>query len=310
MRSSAPAVRAAIGLAMLAALACATVGQLRLHDYNAERDRATASASGRVVETGIGEYDDIRVRWTDGEGRSRVSRFSVYDDYSKGGTFKVAYDREHPGARVFPADADETSDLDDMWVSAYGPLLIPAVILLWWAVRLLRVRAARRRPSSYVRVEVFSSPNDKVEFLAEPLRRMWVRSGGAAAEQVQRVMWHPALEDLPRTPSARVSHGGRSALVTFDDGTTLMPVGRLREALPDDAVPYADLRESTADLVVGASGEFADPWTRAFGIIAAVGASAGAVPGFAEGNRTLLWMGAVLGAAVAVNLWALHGARR
>jgi hypothetical protein len=310
MRSSTPAVRAAIGLAILAAVGCATVGQLRLHDYRADRDRANASATGRVIETGVGEYDDIRVRWTDGDGHPRVSRFSVYDDYAKGETFDVAYDRDRPGARAFPADADETSAADDIWVSAYAPLLVPLVILLWWMVRVLRIRAARRRSSSYVRVEVFSSPYDKVEWLAEPLRRVWVRTGPPAAGQVQRVMWHPALEQVPREVSAHVSQGGRSALVTFDDGTILTPMGRLRTTLPPEAVPYVDVRESTADLVVGGTVEFPDPWPRAFGIMAAIGAGAGSVPGLAEGNRTLLGVGAVLGAAIAVNLWALHGARR
>lgn len=310
MRSTTAPVRVAVGLAIMAAVVCATVGQLRLGDYQSKLDAATGSASGRVVETGLGEYDDVRVRWADGEGRAHVSRFSVYDDYRKGAAFEVAYDPQHPEGRAFPADPEETSASDDLWVSAYAPLLLPAIVLLWWAVRLVRIRAARRHASSYVGVEVFSSLPHGVDLAAEPLRRMWVRTGDGDARHVQRVMWHPALEDVPRTLSAHVSRGASSALVTFDDGTRLTPVGRLRKSLPRDAVPYVDVRESTSDLVVGGSGAFADPWIRVLGVMAAIGAGAGAVPGLAEGNRTLLWMGALLGAAAAVNFWALQGARR
>jgi len=74
------------------------------HDYSIARQGAVAVAAGTIVEDGLGDSGDIRVRWADRSGREHLQRFSIYntDRYTKGATFQVAYDPAHPSGQWLP----------------------------------------------------------------------------------------------------------------------------------------------------------------------------------------------------------------
>ncbi len=96
------------------------------------------------------------------------------------------------------------------------------------------------------------------------------------------------------------------------NGTRLVPIGRTRDELPGRFTlrPIAAVRSSQADSFLQRPVEPHDAWLRTILMRAAYGATIGCLPGILLGGTQLIWIGALLGAAVAVNLWALYGADR
>ncbi len=286
--------------------------------YESARDRATRTAVGLVVQDGIGDDDDIRVRWTDGTGQQHVQRFGVYDTdrYTKGRHFRVVYDPAQPDPQGFPADPDETADADDLEV----PILLAAFAVLpicgVWAWRGLRFRWALRRPGRPMTATVHLGERRATTWrgdttwlaLAEPdrpdRRVLW-----------QRVMWHPALDDcsgaVPVTVR-RSPRGLRPAAVELPDGTRLVPLGRLRDRPPRHMIMYdrgagrGDLRDSFI-LPAGTDIRPADPWWRPGARATAIGVAIGVLAGFLLGGGSLVAVvGFTLASAALVSAaWAL-----
>lgn len=310
MRQPGPALRVAllgiavtvVGYALFAAwLAC------HAYAYENARDRVSATATGVVVEDGIGGDADIRVRWTDAAGHPHVQRFGVYDTdrYAEGRHFAVAYDPARADPRGFPADPDETSAEDDLEVPvALGAIAVVPLIGIWvW--RGVRFRWASRRPGGPMTVTVHCGR--RRGSLWRTAETTWLaltpadRPDHAELSKLpelpkrwQRVMWHPALAELPDGPVPVTVHarGKRPAVVRLPDGTRLVPLGRLRQKPPSafdigDHAVRADLRD-TFVIPAGAELRPARPWWREGAASAGLGAVFGVVLGFAVGGGTLV----------------------
>lgn len=100
-----------------------------------------------VVEDGIGDADDIRVRWRDQTGHPHVQRFAIYDTdrSAKGHHFPLAYDPHEPDPRGFPADPDQTAAEDDLLVPIGLAGVVAAGFCGVWALRGLRFRWSARK---------------------------------------------------------------------------------------------------------------------------------------------------------------------
>ncbi|MEU1184400.1 hypothetical protein ABZ464_43670 [Streptomyces sp. NPDC005820] len=263
---------------------------LGLHavSYTDARDRATARTTGVVVEDGIGDDLDIRVRWTDGGGDTHVQRFGVYDTdrYAEGEDFPVAYDPAAGDPRGFPADPSETAAEDDLIVPVLLGGAVALLLTLVWLRRGLCFRLAARRPGRPLTARVRTGSR-RAAWRAP--RATWLElttpEGGT---RWQRVMWHPALHEPP--PGLRVTvHGtGRRAVAALPDGTRLVPLGRLREHPPTNAVFDDDvMRTDLRDAFVLPPGTTAAPPWRDAGTTAALGAVLGVTLGLVMTGPTL-----------------------
>lgn len=304
----------AIAAAVLACSAVTTTMILRLDQHLGDRERADARAYGTVIQDGIDDADDIRVRWTDDSGERHVSRFGIYDTdkYVKGAQFVVRYDRSDPDRAAFPADADETSAEDDMYAGAILPWVLVVTVVTWWLIRLIRARRARRGPLQNSVATIFCAHNELAGPLSALVRTTWVRIGVGTDAELQRVMWHPSLSSAGYDEPVFVTRGGGAASVVLADGSRLSPIGRLRATAPDryalEELPAT--RASLADTIVRRHSTARDPWLRSAALRAVYGALLGAGIGALVASATLIWIGAAVGAALTLNLWALHGADR
>ncbi|KUO12061.1 hypothetical protein [Streptomyces sp. DSM 15324] len=238
---------------------------LRADAYVDARDRATARTTGVVVEDGIGDDLDVRVRWTDGTGRTHVQRFGVYDTgrYAEGEDFPVAYDPAAGDPQGFPADPQETAEEDDLIVPVFLGAAVAVPLTLVWPWRGLRFRLAARRPGRPTTARVRTGTR----------RAAWRASRGTWLELTypegrtrwQRIMWHPALHEAPAELPLTVHGTGRRTVAALPDGTRLVPLGRLRDHPPsgavlDDDAMRTDLRDA---FVLPPGTAAAPPWHEA-----------------------------------------------
>ncbi|MEV1066184.1 hypothetical protein [Streptomyces sp. NPDC050263] len=292
MRRPGPALRVGLlGVAVTLTGYALFAGWLGLHAqrYTAARDRATERTVGVVVEDGIGDEDDIRVRWTDAQNRTHVQRFAVYDTdrYRKGGRFPVAYDAGDPTPEGFPADPDETATEDDLIMPIALGTAAALPLLGVWAWRGLRFCRTARRPGRPMTARVRYG-------LRRATRTTWLElTAPDGARHRQRVMWHPILDDTPADSPVTVHGPPRGpAVVALLDGTRLVPLGRLRPAtaltaLFDDEAVRADLRDAfvlPADTVVRPTRA---AWWRG-AVTAAAGTAVGVVAGLAVSGGSLV----------------------
>ena len=299
---------------LLSVLACGTISFVmagQLDDYHAQRDTAVTKAKGTIVEDGDGS---IRVRWQDAAGTSRTTQFGIYDTdrYVKGKAFPVRFDAAHPTSRVFPADPAETVEEDDLYAGAFLPWILAVVVGVWWLVRLVRSGLSRRTPAAPARMKVVSGFKATGSPLSGILRTTWVTLERGKSKEFQRVGWHPALSTINAVEQVQTFSGGGSTTVQLGNGTRLAPIGRTRAELPGRLRlrPIAAVRSSQADSFLQRPVEPHDGWLRTILMRAAYGATIGSLPGIFLGSTTMAWIGALLGAAAAVNLWALYGADR
>ncbi|WP_432155931.1 MULTISPECIES: hypothetical protein [unclassified Streptomyces] len=280
------------------------------HRYREARADATATADGLVVEDGIGDDGDIRVRWTDTAGLPHVQRFTVYDTgrYTEGEHFGVAYDPTRPDPRGFPADPEETSAEDDLEVPAMLAAPVAAALCAVWAWRGLRFRRTARLDPAHPMTATVHQGDRAVRVWRGTTTWLSLTEPGDTRSSWQRVMWHPALDDCTGETPVTVRRS-RRAVVQLPDGTRLVPLGRLRgrpsgDVLLDDwAAARADLR----DAFVLPDRLRAAPWWLPGARVAAVGAALGVLMGCLTGGGTLT---ATVGFALAVStlltaLWAL-----
>jgi hypothetical protein len=312
-----PALRVALlglGAAVVAAGLVAGTAVVRLRAYDAARDRATEIVSGEVVQDGIGDNGDIRVRWSDAR-HTHLQRFEIYDTdvYTEGRTFRVAYDPKDPTPRGFPADPEETAQQDDLVFPAVIVAGLAGVVLLVWVARWLAFVVTARRPAVGVVTEVCVGEPVQARSGLAARTTSWLRVPGpeAGASRFQRVMWHPSLDLLVGPTWLEVRGLGRRGRVVavLPDGARPVPVGRLRNRPPKTyrLTPALVARSSLRDLfVVPASGAPAARWWYPAAVLAAAGALVGAALGLLVGAGpidALLFVPG--GAALAANLWAL-----
>ncbi|MCX4764396.1 hypothetical protein OG562_26245 [Streptomyces sp. NBC_01275] len=320
MRRPGPALRVGLlGVAVVLlgyALLAAWAG-FHAQRYLDARDRASATAPGVVVEDHIGDDDDIRVRWTDDEGRTRVQRFGVYDTgrYLEGDDFPVDYDPAESSPRGFPADPDETADEDDLLAPLFIGALVAVPLLCVWAWRGLRFRLTALRPgrptTAYVRFGA------RQPTILRDAKTTWLELADLeGGRHWQRVMWHPALDGVTGPVEAtvhRAKDGTRlPAVVALPDGTRLVPLGRLRTR-PSPGVVFDDhdaVRTDLRDAFVLPAGTVprpAVPWRRRIAHPALVGLVLGPFPGvFLTGGSLTGTVSVTLGvAALLTSAWAL-----
>ncbi|MEU3091592.1 hypothetical protein ACWCQ0_42255 [Streptomyces massasporeus] len=323
MRRPGPALRVA-----LLGTACALVGFALLaawlgghaYAYDAARDRATARASGLVVEDEIGDEEDIRVRWTDHAGHVHVQRFGIYDTdrYTKGRRFPVAYDPAQTNPRGFPADPDETVAEDDLLVPLGLIGVAVAFICGVWAWRGLRFVWTARRPSRPMTARVLSDDRLATGWWLSDTTWLALTEPDSPdrATGLQRVMWHPALH-ASSDPVAVTVHGkvrGRRPVVAvLPDGTRLVPLGRFRHRLTkhlrldEPETVRADLRDSFILPSTGATVP-GGTWWRPGALAAALGAVIAAAMGFftTSGSTVATVAFALTGATLCTAVWALR----
>ncbi|MET8978942.1 hypothetical protein ABZX85_25305 [Streptomyces sp. NPDC004539] len=320
---AAPAARPALRVALLGLTVTVTGYALfaawllfHLDRYESARERAVATAAGVVVEDGIGDGEDIRVRWTDAAGRTHVQRFAVYETggYEKGSLFPVAYDPARSDPLGFPTDPDETAAEDDLLVPVLLAGLAAAAVCTVWAWRGLRFRLLIRRPGTALTASVRHGPHGVTE-------AYWlvVSDEREGRGRWQRVMWHPALDDVTDGVVVAV-HGGarwtRAVVVVLPDGSRLVPVGRLRRRPPRRApLPAGPVaRLNLRDAFVLPSGPLpVRPWWCTAVVLAGVGAVLGVLAAvfFADGAPTFtasVGFGLFLATVFPV-LWALSAPR-
>ena len=313
-----PALRVALvglGAAVVAAGLVAGAGVVRLRAYDAARDRATEIVSGEVVQDGIGDNGDIRVRWSDAR-RTHLQRFEIYDTdvYTEGTTFRVAYDPQDLTPRGFPADPEETAVQDDLVFPAVIVAAAAGVVLLVWLARWLAFVVAARRSSVGAVAEVCVGEPVRARSGLAARATSWLRVPGPepGTSRFQRVMWHPSLDLLVGPTWLEVSgldRGRGRVVAVLPDGARPVPVGRLRNRPPKTyrLTPALVARSSLRDLfVVPASGAPTARWWYPAAVLAAAGALVGAALGLLVGAGpvdALLFVPSI--AALAVNIWAL-----
>jgi len=291
------------------------------HDYSIARQGAVAVAAGTIVEDGLGDSGDIRVRWADRSGREHLQRFSIYntDRYTKGRTFRVAYDPAHPAVNGFPGDPEEISAEDDLVVPIGIAGLIAAGLLLTWGLRgMLFSRAGTRPGQPMVAVALTGQlaqggpvtlGNSSWFALADP-------ATPHKSSRWQRVMWHPAIDSNAGLVNV-IMHGDmqsrRRVVIELPDGTRLVPISRLRHHSPKRVIldKRSDVRTDLTDSFILPNGTPPPPsqrwWHRGL-VLALVGAVLGAVMGLLIGGGGIAILPFTAGAsALLLNGWALTG---
>ncbi|MFI6935443.1 hypothetical protein [Streptomyces sp. NPDC050287] len=302
MRRPGPALRVGLlgvtSTLMGCALLAAWLGW-HAYQYDSARDRATARSNGVVVEDGIGDEDDIRVRWTDQTGHEHVQRFGVYDNdrYTKGRRFPVAYDPHKPDPRGFPADPDETAAEDDLLVPIGLAGTVAVGFCAAWAWRGLRFRRTARKTGRPMVASVRRGERTGTATWLSDTTWLALAEPDQPDRPVawQRVMWHPAVEDWSG-PIAVTVHGSarsRGPLVTqLPGGTRLVPLRRLlhhpplHALLDDQDAVRADPRDFFTP--VDTTTPPAWPWWRPGAQAFAVGAVFGLVAGFLITNGSVV----------------------
>lgn len=275
----------------------------------------TETTMGEVVEHGVGaDGDEVLVRWKDRTGRAHVQRFPDRGTTAFDGViFLVAYDPTEENPRGRPIDwlyiPKEYGYEDELISAAAFGGVVAAAMCGVWVYRGLRFRRVARRPgrpaTALVRV------GDRRSLAGYNLPTTWLVLGEGEGPRCQRVMWHPALDELPdRTPVT--VHGRRTAVVVLPDGTRLVPLGRLRHLKPRHTgfeVPLtvrADLRD-TFVIPAGTVVRPTRPWWRPVLPFTATGAVLGIAMAYVNGDGTLV---SVVAAALAfatllTSAWAL-----
>ncbi|MFI5795405.1 hypothetical protein [Streptomyces sp. NPDC051677] len=319
MRRPGPALRVGLlGVAVTLtgyALFAAWLG-LHLQRYADARDRATASAVGVVVEDDVDDEDDVRVRWTDAGGHAHVQRFGIYDTdrYTEGARFPVAYDADDPTPKGFPADGDETAAEDDLIFPVVLGGVVALLLTCVWVWRGLRFRLRVRRPGRPMTGRVLYGRR-----LASPWRdprTTWLALTAPEDDRHwQRVMWHPALDELSGEVEVTVHRAGgtslRPAAVTLPDGTRLVPLGKLRRHRPpflsfdDHEAVRVDLEDAFV-LPAGTLVPPARPWWRG-AMTAASGTALGVLAGFVltDGSVIAALAFALCAGTLLTSVWAL-----
>jgi len=322
MTSRRPVLRVAL-LALAAALlgfaVIAAVLGWRAQRYVSAHERATAVVEGTVVEDGIGDVGDIRVRWVDHAGREHVQRFGIYDidRYTKGQAFPVAYDPAEPVPRGFPADPDETSEEDDLVAPIVIAGLLTVLVGLAWGLRGLLFRRATGWSRRLMTASVLAGdrPDGPPISIGNSTWIALAEDGRRGPDRWQRVMWHPVVDSVSGAVSVTV-HGDvssrRRVVIEMPGQVRLVPIGRLRHRPPKRVVlaERVDVDGNLHDFVIlpaGASLPGRRWWWRA-AIFALVGAALGGIWGILFPGGVAVLLAAAAGAALLVNVWALTGA--
>ncbi|MCW2857359.1 MAG: hypothetical protein JWR52_2974 [Marmoricola sp.] len=291
--------------------------------YHHEESLAKEFAYGTVIQDNIGDAGDIRVRWQDQTGRPHVQRFAIYDTgrYVKGASFAVRYNASNPGGAVYPGDPDETSAFDDYWVPIMFAGLGALGVLTAWAVRGIRFRLARRRPSSMASAKIHGGEARSPGVISFG-RSAWLEIQAAyeagSEPRWQRVMWHPMFDDAgPRV--AGTVHGDlesrRPVVFETDDHICLVPIGRLRKKVPKRVALTAvhATRISLADtfiVPVVPTVASVHAWWRGGLMSAGAGAMFGSVVGLVVVGPVAVVPFAAAASAGATNFWTLRGAEQ
>ncbi|MFJ8580081.1 hypothetical protein [Micromonospora sp. NPDC093277] len=310
----------ALAAALLGFVVIAAVLGWQAQRYVSAEERATTVAEGTVVEDGIGDAGDIRVRWVDNTGREHVQRFGIYgtDRYPKGQTFPVAYDPAELAPRGFPADPDETSEADDLVAPIVIAGFVTVLVVLGWMLRGLLFRRAAGRSRRLMTASVLSGerPDGQPISVGNSTWIALAEDRRHDPDRWQRVMWHPVVDSVSGAVPVTV-HGDvsskRRVVVELPGQVRLVPIGRLRHQPPKRVVleERFDVDGNLHDLVIlpaGASLPGNRRWWGRAVIFALIGAALGGLWGILFAGGVAVPLAAAAGAALLVNVWALTGA--
>lgn len=293
----------------------------RAHRYDTARARATALADGTVVEDRFEEHFDLRARWIDATGGEHVQRFDVDHRYRAGERFTVAYDPTDPSPRGFPADSGTGDDNGTPSVFLVYAAAVAAGVPLWWAVRALRFRYAAEQPGRAMTAHPRIGHDTGGVGITHPSTWLILNdTGNPVPYGWQRVMWHPAVEEIP--DEAEVIVRGRASasglvgglVVELPGGIRLTPIGGIRREPPKR---FRLASRPGVKVDVGPDGRFVivrdDPpprprrWWRRTPRLVLVGVLLGGTLGFGMDGAVTVLPGAVLMSTILLTGWTLSG---
>lgn len=292
----------------------------RTHRYDTARDRATSLTDGTVVEDRYEEHFDLRARWIDATGREHVQRFDVDHRYRAGERFTVAYDPTDPSPRGFPADSGTGDGNGTPSIFLVYAAAAAVVVPLWWAMRGLRFRHAAEQPGRAMVAHPRIGKNTSGVGITHPSTWLILNDiGNPVPYGWQRVMWHPAVEEMPDEAEVIVrgrasASGPQGALVVeLPGGIRLMPIGGIRRE-PPKRFRLASRPGVHVDL--GPDGRLVivrdDPpprprrwWWHRTPRLVLVGVLLGGALGFGMGGAVTVLPGAVLMSTILLTGWTL-----
>jgi hypothetical protein len=221
---------------------------VRLADESGPVRAATASATGTVQRTGLGDdRQQLEITWTDDTGARHTSTIHTArpNNVPVGAQVAVRYKPGDPD-QVYVTGDDATSRVTDLGFGILLTALLTAGIVAAGAVHIARRLAAERRPATSLPVSYARS-----RFGLN--RRSWLLVEEAGQTRWVSVHWDPVLETLSPGETALV-HGrpSRDRLVTFDiDGTHVWQAGRRRLTPPRGEIDREGVEPESTDRVVG-----------------------------------------------------------
>ncbi|MGY0535955.1 hypothetical protein ACW14X_00455 [Nocardioides sp. YJ-D4] len=264
-----------------------------------ESAAAEEIATGVVIEDGIGDSGDVRVRWQSPEG-TFVQRFKIYADetYVVGTPFDVRYASDGEPGIGYPADPSETAASDDYFalqLAAFAVLMGYGIAWSrWWSNVLATLRNQPSRARASASRDEFGRP------------WLWLMdTSPRRAAVAQRVSWEPGIENLDEPRAVHVLgqiDTDKRVAVVLPDGQILFPRGRSHG---EDRLgtPWEPNRSMATDLP--------PYWWRRLLLAVTVSAVVGA--------STTLWLGihsrefaavmAGLAVVIVLNTWAMGGKR-
>ncbi|WP_018637690.1 DUF3592 domain-containing protein [Parafrankia elaeagni] len=293
----------------------------RTHRYDTARARATAVADGTVVEDRYYEHFDLRARWVDASGREHVQRFEVDHRYRVGERFTVAYDPNDPSPRGFPADSGTDRDNDIPLLFLGYAAAVAVGVPLWWAIRGLRFRHAAEHPGRAMVAHPRVGKDTAGAGITHPSTWLILNDiGNPVPYGWQRVMWHPAVEQIPDRAEAivrgRASESGPVGplAVELPGGVRLTPIGKVRREPPRR---FRLTSRPGVRVDVGPGGSIVivreDPpphprrWWRRTPRLVLVGTLLGGALGYGLDGAVTVIPGAVLMSTILLTGWMLSG---
>ncbi|MCK9904315.1 hypothetical protein MXD63_30245 [Frankia sp. Cpl3] len=212
----------------------------------------------------------------------------------------------------------QTQSFTVMFTADAGVAVI--VVTLWWGVRGLRFRHSATRPGHAMVADARIGRRIERTGLAHPTTLLILcEIGNPVPYGWQRVMWHPAVEEMPE--NVRVMVRGKPSepgpagplVIELPGGVRLVPVGRVRRTPPKGyeltsrPSVHIELGSDGRPVVLRDDSPLLPRWWRRAPWLVLVGVLAGGALGFAVGGAVTVLPGSVLLAALFLDGWTLTG---
>jgi hypothetical protein len=208
--------------------------------------QATADATGTVTRSGLGDGDELELRWTDGQGVQHTNIIRVPGIREVPKTVPLRYVPSDP-SRVYVGGDATYVRLRNLFYDAFLVVVVLLIVLAVSVVHVLRRLAAERRTAHTL-------PTTHAQSRRGLIHRSWLLLNEADREWWVPVHWEPVLgSTLAKTPCK--VHGRPLAdrvLVVDVHGTSVWQSGRKRPVSPRGdvitaATPWSKAAQRRAD---------------------------------------------------------------